>query len=100
METKTTSAMSALANVSDDAIVVIYRQGGYARFRWCMMSGTFASREDAQPHVEEIERMGYPVRVTTKRSMRHGLPESWSKDYPCARDTGNGWLCQDELVTQ
>lgn len=74
---------------------IIYRTGGYARFKWNEVFTRFATIEAANVKAAEIERQGYTTKVVNTLSLRHGLPESFDANTPLGEYTIDraGYIC-------
>lgn len=75
---------------------VIYRQGGWARFRFVCL--TPCGRDKALEHVKDLERMGYYTLMHETEHLRAiGLPTRFEAHYQTdAQVTFNGWLAHHE----
>lgn len=74
---------------------VIYRQGGWARFRFCPLLP--CGREKTLEHVKDLERMGYYTLCHETESLqRIGLPTRFASHYQTEATTlPGGWLAHE-----
>jgi hypothetical protein len=84
----------------DKSYVVVYRQGGYARFRW-FATMLYSVEADAYEVLKDVRKMGYYAMINVadiKTGLPlHGMPETFGPKDSAGdvKALGNGWFKQN-----